>query len=111
MRMRTMLKRKMKLICNLTHNGMAWAWCVQHAGGKVGDRTGTQLSWVWPLPPCFSPSYLCEPSTSLAPCPLPLGRGKLSVHGKYCWPLPTEPCPHRPPTQVLTSRTKIIGPW
>ena len=35
MRMRTMLKRKMKLICNLTHNGMAWAWCVQHAGGKV----------------------------------------------------------------------------
>lgn len=55
--------------------------------------------------------YLCEPSITLAPCPLPLGRGKLSVHGKYCWPLPTEPRPHRPPTQVLTSRTKIIGPW
>ena len=55
---------KLKLICNLIHSGMAWAWCVQDAGGKVGDRTGTQLSWVWPLPPCCSPSICVSPAQS-----------------------------------------------
>lgn len=41
MRMRTMLKRKMKLICNLTHGGMAWAWvcarCWREGGGQGRD--------------------------------------------------------------------------
>ena len=86
---------------------MVCARCWWEGGGQDRDSAVLGLASATLL----LSLYLREPSTILAPCPLPLGRGKLSVHGKYCWPLPTEPRPHRPPTQVLTSRTKIIGPW
>ena len=88
---------------------MVFARCWWEGGGQDKDSALLGLASATLL----LSLYLLEPTTFLAPCPPPLGRGKLSVHCKYCLPLPTEyhPPPNHAPTQVLTSRTKIIGPW
>ena len=74
MRMRTMLKRKIKLICNLSTRwdgvGVCVCVCVRKmlAGGRV-DGAGPRPSQVCSWCPCFSPSTFVHAYTFLAPCP------------------------------------------
>lgn len=102
-----MLKRKIKLICNVSTQ---WAHVCGHDVGRgVSGGAGQGLGvsgLVWS-------SLLLSPhlvTILLALCPhLWAGKSFGSTVGTDC---PSPLCPSLlPPPQVLTSRTKIMGPW
>lgn len=104
MRMRTMLKRKIKLICNWSTqwDGIGVCVCGQDAGGRRGGQGGVSGSQVWSARgPCPSPvGTACPP---LLPAPLHPGsyqqdqdHGALvDVVSVHSWPF-AKPAPRKP---------------